>query len=319
MKWAGKGGTAHWYGLRLALDHGGRERLYLVNGEPGVWACAQSGVPAVCTCAGEGTPPTADLMRELREAGVERVVVVFDLDGPGREGAPEAVEALQAGGVEAVALELPADLGHGGDVDDLHRRTGDDGLAAALAALPTLPSNAVTVQTCAPEEQARPEPDLAVLGGYRRPAPPFPLETLPHRWAKWTEAAAEGSGAPVAYSACALLAFAAGAIGNAARVSPWPGWSEPAVLWLALVGESSDGKSPALDPLRMAVDRLEAGWAEPFEGAHDEWVAAAVVAKAKRMQWEPAVQAAVKEPMSPPQCRPAASPAGAWPPPAEGE
>ena len=141
-KWMREGGKADWYGLPLALDNGGRELLYLSNGEPSVWACAQSGVPAVCTCAGEGTPPNADLARELREAGVERVAVVFDLDGPGREGAPKAVEALRAGGIEAVALELPAELGHGGDVDDLHRRTGDDGLAAALAALPVLPSNA---------------------------------------------------------------------------------------------------------------------------------------------------------------------------------
>ena len=141
MTWGKKGGKADWYGLPLALDHGGRERLYLVNGEPSVWACAQSGVPAVCTGSGEGTPPTADLVRELCEAGVKRVAVVFDLDGPGREGAPKAVEVLRAAGLDAVALELPADLGHGGDVDDLHQLTGDDGLAAALAALPVLPSN----------------------------------------------------------------------------------------------------------------------------------------------------------------------------------
>ena len=134
--WAGTGGGACWYGLRKAKALGGSV-VYLVNGEPSVWACAQEKVPATCLCAGEGTAPTPELVVELREAGFTRVVVVFDLDEAGRTGARRVVAALQAGGLEAAALELPSSLGAGGDVDDFHRLHGS-GLGAALAGLPVL-------------------------------------------------------------------------------------------------------------------------------------------------------------------------------------
>ena len=134
--WATKGGSACWYGLRRAKAMGG-PLVYLVNGEPLVWACSQENVPAVCLCAGEGTPPTPELVAELAASGFTRVSVVYDLDDAGRNGAPLVVEALRAGGVDAQAYELPADLGEHGDVDDLHRRTGSN-LRAALVSLPVL-------------------------------------------------------------------------------------------------------------------------------------------------------------------------------------
>ncbi|MFC1482292.1 toprim domain-containing protein [Myxococcota bacterium] len=137
-RWAEKGGAAHLYGWGQAKKHGAAERLYLVNGEPSVWACAQAGVPAVCTCAGEGTAPTRDMIADLTEAGARQVAVVFDNDDEGRKGAVSAVAALRAGGLEAVALKLPAELGEHGDLDDLHRRVGDEDLAEALAGLPEL-------------------------------------------------------------------------------------------------------------------------------------------------------------------------------------
>ncbi len=133
--WAGKGGGRHWYGLAQALAL--RGPLYLVNGEPSVWACHQEGIAAVCLCGGEGAAPTPELIAELVNAGVTEVRVVYDRDDKGRDGAPRTVAALQAGGVAGTAFELPAQLGEGGDVDDLHRWEGAR-LADALAALPEL-------------------------------------------------------------------------------------------------------------------------------------------------------------------------------------
>jgi predicted P-loop ATPase len=135
-------GKGSWYGLDQALPllplTGGT--LYFVNGEPSVWAAHQSGVPAVCTCMGEksGLPPLGPLVAALASHKA-RICVVYDNDEAGREGAAAAVRNLRKAGLEAVALQLPDDLGEHGDVDDLHRRTGDEGLAAALAALPELP------------------------------------------------------------------------------------------------------------------------------------------------------------------------------------
>lgn len=142
-------------------------------------------------------------------------------------------------------------------------------------------------------------PDLRVLQGYRRAAPAFPLDLL-GRWAPWVEAASEGSGAPVDYVAFGLLGASAGCAG-AVRVSPWPGWCEPVILWLGLVGDPSSGKSPALDPIRQALAAVEAELREPWKDEHDAWCRAAAVAKARRAGWEKAVAAAVKSGKSVPE------------------
>ncbi|TMB22085.1 MAG: hypothetical protein E6J71_06895 [Deltaproteobacteria bacterium] len=144
--WTAKGkGRTHWYGGQsLALSSAGGRTLYIVNGEPSVWACAAREVPAVCLC-GEGARPSAKLIAELKTklaaAGVTELAirVVYDADGAGRKGAAKVVDALRAGGfVDVVGLDLAPVLEgiEKGDVDDLHRVVGD-GLAAALAALPT--------------------------------------------------------------------------------------------------------------------------------------------------------------------------------------
>lgn len=136
----GKGG-AHAYGLAQAKALLGEEHpgpLYVVNGEPAVWAAWQSGVAAVCWGVGEGaTPSRAVLLEALEVAEARPIRVVYDVDAAGRTGAHKVAAALAEVGAQDVAvLELPAALGAGGDVDDLHRRTGDAGLAEALAALP---------------------------------------------------------------------------------------------------------------------------------------------------------------------------------------
>jgi len=138
--WERKGGKRQWYGLAQAATLPAGE-LYIVNGEPSVWAAQQEGVRAVCVAAGEGSPPTTAQVEALQHEGYSAARVVYDIDadGTGAKGARKTVAALLAGGMSATAHQLPVDLGDGGDVDDLHRRVGS-GLAAALAALPALPA-----------------------------------------------------------------------------------------------------------------------------------------------------------------------------------
>ncbi|HOC43249.1 MAG TPA: DUF3987 domain-containing protein [Thermoanaerobaculales bacterium] len=143
--WRGNGGRAHWYGLEQARDHG-IGLVYLVNGEPSVWASWQAAIAAVCRCVGEGSIPTDEQCAELREAGVREVMVVFDRDLAGRRGAAATVAALRRGGLRSAALELPEEVGPSGDVDDLHRLRGDDGLARALEMLPALPVEPATAR-----------------------------------------------------------------------------------------------------------------------------------------------------------------------------
>ena len=66
-----------------------------------------------------------------------------------------------------------------------------------------------------------------------------------------------GAGAPTAYVAQALLAAVAGLSGAGAVVRLAPAWTEPLVLWQALVGRPSSGKSPALAPVRALLATLQ--------------------------------------------------------------
>ena len=141
--WTRSGGRAHCYGLALAV---GLLRpgslLYIVNGEPSVWAAYTAGLPAVCFCAGEVTAPpplVTELVTKLRAEGVNSVRIVYDLDEAGRTGALKLRQVLQATGLDVIALDLSPALAElaGGDLDDLHRRVGAD-LPAILSTLPAL-------------------------------------------------------------------------------------------------------------------------------------------------------------------------------------
>src|SRR5690348_6855144 len=89
--------------------------------------------------------------------------------------------------------------------------------------------------------------DRSILVGGCRPAQALPIQVFGSFWSRWIVDQAESKSAPQDYVAGALLATAAGLIGNARRASPWEGWSEATVLWVALVGNPSSGKSPAAD------------------------------------------------------------------------
>jgi len=94
--------------------------------------------------------------------------------------------------------------------------------------------------------EAWPRPDLRLLDEQAGAPPPFPLDVLPPLWRAWTEAAAASTGAPADYVALSLLT-AAGSLVSDRRVTPAAGWVEPCILWTALVGPPSCGKTPAVE------------------------------------------------------------------------
>ena len=100
--------------------------------------------------------------------------------------------------------------------------------------------------------------DPALLDDGRAAVPMFPLDVLPPFWRDWARDTAAAAGAPVDYVAMALLAAVAGLGGAGVRVQASPGWQEPLVLWQALVGPASSGKSPAIASLRGLVATLTA-------------------------------------------------------------
>src|SRR4029077_18718686 len=58
---------------------------------------------------------------------------------------------------------------------------------------------------------------------------------------------------PPDYVAAPLLAAASALIGNARWAQASPGWTEPPHLWLGVVGDSGNGKSPGADCLMRDV------------------------------------------------------------------
>ena len=105
--------------------------------------------------------------------------------------------------------------------------------------------------------EAWPEMDMSLLEDSRGTVPAFPLEILPPSWARWAGDTAVSTGAPVDYVVQGLFAALAAICGAGVQVKPQTGWSESLVLWQALVGSPSSGKSPALSAMRRQVAQLE--------------------------------------------------------------
>ncbi len=102
------------------------------------------------------------------------------------------------------------------------------------------------------------EIDPAFLDEARPPVPAFPLDVLPPFWRDWVGDTAGALGAPVDYVAQSVLAAVSGLCGAGVSVRVGPRWAEPLVLWQALVGAPSSGKSPAMASVRALLATLDA-------------------------------------------------------------
>lgn len=141
---------------------------------------------------------------------------------------------------------------------------------------------------------AWPSPDLSVLRAGRSAAVAFPLATL-GPIASLSADLASGAGAPVDYVAGGLLAVTASLIGGNRWVSPWEGWREPCILWLALIGDPSSNKSPAIDASTEPLRVMEVDHAEQHKALVMSHAALAERAKAERSAWQDQVKAATRD------------------------
>jgi hypothetical protein len=138
------------------------------------------------------------------------------------------------------------------------------------------------------------------LRQFRRTPPALPLDAFGPFWSGWLSTAADNAGAPVDYPAAALLASASSLIGNARWVTPWGGWQEPPALWIGLVGNPGDGKSPGVDPVFDLLRILETEIAGDFESVIRDFEGSKEVAKARHDLWQGKVKEAVKKGTPPP-------------------
>jgi hypothetical protein len=118
--------------------------------------------------------------------------------------------------------------------------------------------------------------------GYR----PFPLDSLPNPVRNYVDASAVAIGCDLAYVALPMLSALAGAIGNTRRVQVKRGWTEPAVIWTAIVGESGTHKSPALDDARRFPRRRQEQARKRFDKAMREYEVANEKYQAALTKWK---------------------------------
>lgn len=143
------------------------------------------------------------------------------------------------------------------------------------------------------------EPDLALLGTGRRPAPAFPIAIL-GPWAEWAQAEAKAASAPVDYVACSLLTCAGAALANVRWPLAGADWTEPTVLNIGLVGGPGASKSPGMDRAFALVRHAEDEMAEGFDLILTDHATRKQVGEASLAAWKAEVAVAVKAGEEPP-------------------
>ena len=108
------------------------------------------------------------------------------------------------------------------------------------------------------------KPDLSILSS-TRPACKFPIDVFEGELKDWLVLAAQKTSAPIDYLIGSFLAVVSSAIGNSRRISPWEGWEEPSILWFALIGNPSSGKSPAMGPAIELLHYIERNREEEYQ------------------------------------------------------
>ena len=89
------------------------------------------------------------------------------------------------------------------------------------------------------------------------PFRPFPVDTLPGPLDSFVDAASQAMVCDPSFVALPVLATVSSAIGSTRRVVLKGGWSESAILWVAIVGESGTTKTPAFKLVVRPIRKLQ--------------------------------------------------------------
>lgn len=152
---------------------------------------------------------------------------------------------------------------------------------------PAMPSsNGAAVHAEAEPQAAKASPKKATR---RAPAippyEPFPTDVLPEPVRNFIYQASTAIGCDASYVALPLLAGLASAIGNTHRILLKRGWSEPSVLWCAIVGESGSLKSPAIDAALGRIRQRQAKALSEFKKELEVYDRELEVHKADMNEW----------------------------------
>ena len=232
-----------------------------------------------------------------------RTVTIWpDHDGPGRDFAERVTQLCNEAGAASVrVVSVPSEFPEKWDLGDPIPESWDAAKLRGLLDGAVRHKSEVNKADPFPAttSSAWSSPDMSILTEGRLPPPELPL-ALFGPWIDWLETAAEVKNCPPDFVAVSLITIAATLIGNSRRAMPWSGWIEPCVLWGALVGPPSSGKSPGLDAVLDAQRKIEIEFANSYAETLRQHQGAVVVAKERRAVWEDSVKEAVKTGTPPP-------------------
>jgi hypothetical protein len=150
-------------------------------------------------------------------------------------------------------------------------------------------------------------PDWTIIDDRRGELPEFPMEAMPAVCREWLDRASHGAGVTPAYVAVPLFCIASSLIGTARRVRPSRSWSVPLTMWTCIVGFSGSGKTPGLDVIKRALNRIETDRKPKIEEMRRTHETKDAVAKAARKIWNDDVRQAQIDGQPPPTMPPEAA------------
>jgi hypothetical protein len=260
------------YGLPDLLTTTPGDRVYVTEGEKAADAARSVGLVTTTSPHGSKSAAKADWSPV---AGRE-VVILPDHDEAGERYADDVARLAMAAGAKSVRVvrlvELWAEMPEGGDMADVveHRGGDVDPIRAEVEAL-TDKTDADTVT-----------PDAPAVPAFA----PFPADVLPKPIRGFVTEAAKAIGCDASYIALPLLSGLASAIGNTHRIELKRGWTEPAIVWTAIVGDSGTAKSPALELALRPIRKRQHEAMKRHADAMKEYADALAMHERNATQWK---------------------------------
>ncbi len=129
-----------------------------------------------------------------------------------------------------------------------------------------------------PGEPSRPAP--------AKPFVPFPVERLPYPLSDYVQQGSQASGCDPAFLALPLVSGLAAVIGNTRRIMLRSGWTEPAIIWTAIIGESGTQKSPAFRLAFKTIKAIQAEHYQRYREAQERYRQASLMHETALRQWK---------------------------------
>jgi hypothetical protein len=143
-------------------------------------------------------------------------------------------------------------------------------------------------------------PDESLLEDRRGVLPEFPHGMFPSHLSDWLTRASRGAGTRIDHVAVPLLGVASSLIGKSRRVQASTSWIVPLTMWTCVIGYSGDRKTPGLEVVSRALDRIEEQNSPEERKAHLDHKARVEIAKAELKRWKKACTEAIKAQRQPP-------------------